>query len=321
MRILVIAEHQDLAVTDGLLNILGGLRPLDIPIDIMVAGHGCDSVAHRLSELTNTGLANIAKVLCIDAPEFLHQPEDLIAKAISVLASDYSHICCAASAFGKALVPRIAAHLGVAAITGVAAIESADEFVRPLYAGRLMARVKSLDPLKVFSVLVSSMPVPAQAAVTPGASPAPIVQLRYEPSGNTARVEFISEKRDQSRRRPLQAAQVIVSAGRGLGSKANVDELELLADKLDAAVGATRAVVDAGWLTNDKQIGQTAKIVAPELYIALGISGATQHLAGMKDSRVIIAVNKDCNAPIFQVADYGFVGDLNEVLPRLNAML
>lgn len=315
MRILILAEHDGCTLRDEFFKVLTGVKQLSIAIDVLVSGHECEAISKQLNEM-----AGIEKILLIDNRELHHQPEDVIAKAVKNLASQYSHIFCSTSSFGKAIIPRIAAYLNVAAITGVCAIDSADTFIRPIYAGRLLAKVKSLDPVKIITLLTSALPAPERVA-NHNPQAIPVVFLELNGLQLERQMKFVSEKRNQSRRRSLQAAQVIVSAGRGLGSKENFDELETLADKLDAAVGATRAVVDAGWLTNDKQIGQTAKIVAPALYIALGISGATQHLAGMKDSKIIIAINKDSNAPIFQVADYGLVGDLNEVLPRLNAML
>lgn len=314
MRILVIAEHDGVALKDEFYKVLGGVAHLSESVDVLVVGHQCESVYQQI-----TGLDNIARILLIDDPVLCYQSEDVLAKAVKNLAFQYTHIFCSTSSFGKSVIPRLAAYLNVAALTGVSAIESADVFVRPIYAGRLLARVKSQDPIKIVTLLTSAFPLPELPMR--GIADATIIHLDPGNLQIEAQIRFVSEKRNLSKRKSLQAAQVIVSAGRGLNSKENFDELETLADKLDAAVGATRAVVDAGWLTNDKQIGQTAKIVAPELYIAVGISGATQHLAGMKDSRIIIAINKDSNAPIFQVANYGLVGDLNEVLPRLNAML
>ena len=315
MRILIIAEHDGSSLKDEFYKVLGGVKQLTPDIDVLVAGFRCTAICEQLS-----GLSSIKKILLIDNPVFSQQSEDALAISIKDLANEYTHIFCSTSSFGKSVIPRLAAYLKVAAITGVSAIESADTFVRPIYAGRLLTRVKSLDAIKIVTLLGSAFPL-SDTSVHRCDVEVPVVYLENNNIHVQPQTHFVSEKRNHSKRKPLQSAQVIVSAGRGLGSKENFDELETLADKLDAAVGATRAVVDAGWLTNDKQIGQTAKIVAPELYIALGISGATQHLAGMKDSRIIIAINKDSNAPIFQVANYGLVGDLSEVLPRLNAML
>jgi len=315
MRILILAEHDGLTLKDEFYKVLNASMQLNLAIDVFIAGYQCQPLCEMLGTLSA-----VSKVLVIDDVAFRYQPEDRMAKVVASVAWEYSHLFCSTSLFGKTILPRTAAHLNMAAISGVSQIVSMDTFVRPIYAGRLLSKVKSFDSIKIVTLMLSAFPMPEKIIFRPEPV-ADLVHLAIDGSQIDRTTSFVREIKSISKRRSLQAAHIIVSAGRGLGSKENFEELETLADKLDAAVGATRAVVDAGWLTNDKQIGQTAKIVAPELYIALGISGAPQHLAGMKDSKIIIAVNKDSNAPIFQVANYGFVGDLSDVLPKLNAML
>ncbi|HEX5463780.1 MAG TPA: FAD-binding protein [Burkholderiales bacterium] len=305
MAVLVIAEHDNKTLKPGVANTLTAAAKLDADIDVLVAGSGCAEAAQAAARL-----AGVKRVRVADAPHYANpSAENLAALAISI-ARDYTHILAAATGFGKNFMPRVAATLDVAQLSDITAIESEDTFVRPIYAGNALATVKSADAIKVITVRSTAF---AAAGESDGA--APIEAL--EPAADTGQVRFEGQELTQSSRPELTAARVIVSGGRGMGNGENFKLLEELADKLGAAVGASRAAVDAGFVPNDYQVGQTGKIVAPDLYIAVGISGAIQHLAGMKDSKVIVAINKDAEAPIFQVANYWLVEDLFKAVPEM----
>ena len=309
MSILVIAEHDNASIKAATLNTVTAGARIGGEIHLLVAGKGCAAVADEAVKI-----AGVAKVLLADAPQYADQlPENLAALVVAKV-SGYSHILAAATTAGKNVMPRVAALLDVAQISEIVAVESADTFVRPIYAGNVLATVQSLDPVKVVTVRTTAF----EAAGAGGSAAVESIDAGPD-SGRSA---LVSRELTQSARPELAAAKVVVSGGRGLGSAENFHALmEPLADKLGAAMGASRAAVDAGFVPNDYQVGQTGKIVAPQLYIAVGISGAIQHLAGMKESRVIVAINKDADAPIFQVADYGLVGDLFEIVPALTAAL
>ena len=306
MAVLVLAEHDNKIIKKATLNTVAAAQKLGGDIHVLVAGHNAAAAAAEAAKV-----AGVKKVLHADAPhlgEFL--AENLAALIVS-LGKNYSHILAPATSTGKDVMPRAAALLDVQQISDISAVEGADTFVRPIYAGNALATVKSKDPIKVITVRTTGFDAVASSggnaqveAVTPPAD-----------SGLSA---FVSREVSKSERPELTAAKIIVSGGRGMASGENFTKvLEPLADKLGAAMGASRAAVDAGFVPNDWQVGQTGKIVAPDLYVAVGISGAIQHLAGMKDSRVIVAINKDEEAPIFQVADYGLVADLFKAVPEM----
>ncbi|MEY3706879.1 MAG: hypothetical protein RL585_1436 [Pseudomonadota bacterium] len=257
---------------------------------------------------------HVAKVLHADAPQLEAQTAENVAEQVLALASGYTHMLAPATAFGKNVAPRIAARLDVAQLSDIIAVNAPDSFTRPIYAGNAIATVQSLDARKVITVRTTGFD-----AAGLGAGPAPIESINPVP--DTGMSQFVSRELAKSDRPELTAAKVVVSGGRGMGSSDNFKILEPIADKLGAAMGASRAAVDAGYAPNDWQVGQTGKIVAPQLYVAIGISGAIQHLAGMKDSKVIVAINKDAEAPIFGVADYGLVADLFQAVPELQAAL
>jgi electron transfer flavoprotein alpha subunit len=276
---------------------------------VLVAGNGARAAAEAAAKLPG-----VSKVLLADTPEFAHPLAEPLAALLVSLAPSYSHLLAAATATGKNVMPRVAALLDAQPISDIAGVVDADTFIRPIYAGNALATVKSADAKKVITVRAASFdPVAADSGNAP-IEAAPIVET-------PAISRFVSAELSKSERPELTAARVVISGGRGMQAGDNFKLLEPIADKLGAAVGASRAAVDAGFVPNDYQVGQTGKIVAPELYIAVGISGAIQHLAGMKDSKVIVAINKDEEAPIFQVADYGLVADLFKVLPELAAEL
>ncbi len=305
MALLVIAEHDHGTLKGATLNTVTAAQKIGGEIHVLVAGHNADGAAKAAAQI-----AGVAKVLNAEAPhlgEFL--AENISALVVSI-AKNYSHILAPATSNGKDVTPRIAALLDVQQISEIIAVESPDTFVRPIYAGNALATVQSKDAIKVITVRTTGF----DAAAASGGSAAVEALAAPADSGLSA---FVSREVSRSERPELTAAKIVVSGGRGMGSGENFKILEPLADKLNAAMGASRAAVDAGFVPNDWQVGQTGKIVAPNLYVAVGISGAIQHLAGMKDSRVIVAINKDEEAPIFSVADYGIVGDLFQVVPQL----
>ncbi|WP_374502806.1 electron transfer flavoprotein subunit alpha/FixB family protein [Zoogloea sp.] len=311
MSILVIAEHDNANLKGATLNTVSAAAKLGAAIDVLVAGAGCGAAAEAASKL-----AGVAKVKVADAAAYAEQgAENVAALLVEVIkAGGYSHVLAPATTFGKNILPRVAALLDVAQISEIVAIESADTFVRPIYAGNALATVKSSDAIKVITVRTTAFD-----AVAAGGAAA-VESIAAGP--DLGQSKLVGRELTVSARPELGAAKIIVSGGRGLGSGDNYRAvLEPLADKLSAAMGASRAAVDAGFVPNDYQVGQTGKIVAPQLYIAVGISGAIQHLAGMKDSKVIVAINKDPEAPIFQVADYGLVADLFEAVPQLVSAL
>ena len=307
MSILVIAEHDQQSLKAATLNTVSAAQQLDGTVHVLVAGASCMAAARQAAQLQGVSMVKVA-----DAAHYEAQGAENLSALILANASGYTHILAPATTFGKNLMPRVAALLDVAQISEITAIESADTFVRPVYAGNALATVKSADAVKVITVRSTAF-----AAASSGNS-APIEVIAQVADSGQSRL--IGRELNKSERPELGAAKIIVSGGRGLGNGENYQRLlEPLADKLGAALGASRAAVDAGFVPNDYQVGQTGKIVAPQLYIAIGISGAIQHLAGMKDSKVIVAINKDPDAPIFQIADYGLVADLFESVPALVA--
>jgi electron transfer flavoprotein alpha subunit len=309
MSILVIAEHDNAVLKAATLNTVAAAQAIGADIEVLVAGSGCAAVAEAAAKL-----AGVAKVRVADAAQYGDQGAENLAELVVANAAAYSHILAPASTFGKNVLPRVAAQLDVAQISDIIAVESADTFKRPIYAGNAIATVQSADAVKVITVRTTAF-----EAVGEGGSA--LVEA-LGAAADTGLSALVGRELTKSERPELGAAGIIVSGGRGVGSGENYHALlEPLADKLGAALGASRAAVDAGYVPNDYQVGQTGKIVAPQLYIAVGISGAIQHLAGMKDSKVIVAINKDEEAPIFQVADYGLVADLFEAVPELTAAL
>ena len=305
MTILVIAEHDQQSLKAATLNTVAAAQKIGGEIHVLVAGANCSAAAQQAA-----GLQGVAKVKVADAAHYEAQTAENLTALVIANAAGYTHILAPATTFGKNLLPRVAALLDVAQISEISGIESADTFIRPIYAGNALATVKSADPVKVITVRTTAF----DAVATGGSATVEAIAA----AADTAQSQLQNRELTKSERPELGAAKIIVSGGRGLGSGENYHKLlEPLADKLGAALGASRAAVDAGFVPNDYQVGQTGKIVAPQLYIAVGISGAIQHLAGMKDSKVIVAINKDPDAPIFQVADYGLVGDLFEVVPQL----
>jgi len=310
MAVLVLAEHDTKTVKKATLNTVAAAQKLGADIHVLVAGHNAAAAAGEAAKV-----AGVKKVLHADAPhlgEFL--AENLAALIVS-MGKNYSHILAPATSTGKDVMPRAAALLDVQQISDISGVENADTFVRPIYAGNALATVKSKDAVKVITVRTTAFD-----AVAPTGGAASVEQVSAPPDSGLS--SFVSREVSKSERPELTAAKIIVSGGRGMGSGENFTKvLEPLSDKLGAAMGASRAAVDAGFVPNDWQVGQTGKIVAPDLYIAVGISGAIQHLAGMKDSRVIVAINKDEEAPIFQVADYGLVADLFKAVPEMDEEL
>ena len=313
MAILVVAEHDQASIKGATRAALTAAMQIGGEVHVLVAGHDCAGAATEAA-----GIAGVAKVLVADAPIYAHALAESLADLVVGLARDYGHVLAGATAVGKNFMPRVAALLDVAQISDVTAVVAPDTFVRPVYAGSALATVKALDAIKVVTVRGAAFDGAVDLAKNgPGAAAIESVP----PGPASAASRFVSQALTTSARPELTASRVIVSGGRGMGSGENFQLLDQLADKLGAAVGASRAAVDAGFAPNDYQVGQTGKIVAPELYIAVGISGAIQHLAGMKDSKLIVAINKDADAPIFQIADYGLVGDLFETIPALIAEL
>jgi electron transfer flavoprotein alpha subunit len=310
MAALVVAEHDNGTLKPATLNAVAAAKEIaGSDVDILVAGKDCRAVAEAASVI-----AGARKVLLADADAYDHGLAENVAPLLIKLAPGYTHLLAPATTSGKNLMPRVAALLDVMQISDISAVVSPDTFVRPIYAGNALQTVQSNDPIKVITVRGTAFP-PGEA--TGGSASIEMV----EPTGSAGLSEFIRAELSKSERPELTSARIIISGGRGMQSGDNFHLLEKVADKLGAAVGASRAAVDAGFVPNDYQVGQTGKIVAPELYIAVGISGAIQHLAGMKDSKVIVAINKDEEAPIFQIADYGLVGDLFKILPELDAEL
>ncbi len=305
MPILVIADHDNQSIRGATLNAVAAAAHIGSDIVVLVAGGGCAAAAQAAAKI-----AGVKKVLIADAPQYKDELAESLAALVVTIASGYSHIVAPATTFGKNVTPRIAALLDVAQISEIVGVESPDTFVRPIYAGTALATVQSKDAIKVITVRTTGFDAVAasggSAAVEPVAAAA-----------DAGLSSLVGRELVKSERPELTAAKIVVSGGRGMGSAENFKILEPLADKLGAAMGASRAAVDAGFVPNDWQVGQTGKIVAPELYIAIGISGAIQHMAGMKDSRFIVAINKDEEAPIFEFADYGIVGDLFKVVPEL----
>jgi electron transfer flavoprotein alpha subunit len=304
MTALVIAEHDNASLKGSTLNTVTAAVQCGGDVHILVAGAHCGAAAEAASKI-----AGVTKVLVADADHFVDGLAENVAEQALALADNYSHILAPATAYGKNILPRVAAKLDVAQISEISKVESPDTFERPIYAGNAIATVQSADPVKVITVRTTGFDAAAE-----GGSASVETVTAIADSGKSA---FVSREVATSDRPELTAAKVIVSGGRGMGSGENFKILEPLADKLGAAMGASRAAVDAGFVPNDWQVGQTGKIVAPQLYIAVGISGAIQHLAGMKDSKTIVAINKDPEAPIFAVADYGIAGDLFEIVPQL----
>ncbi|MBL4908603.1 MAG: FAD-binding protein [Alteromonadaceae bacterium] len=308
MSVLVYAEHDNQNLKIETLKTVAAAQAMGGEITILVAGHNCQAVAEQAAK-TN----GVSKVVIADNAAYEHQLAENVSLLVTELARDYDHIVATALTTGKNFMPRVAALLDVAQVSDIIGVESEDTFVRPIYAGNAIATVKSLDSKKVITVRTTGF----DAVAADGS--AEIVNLDTVTDAGTS--SYVSEELTVSERPDLGAASVIISGGRGMQNGDNFKLLEGIADKLGAAIGASRAAVDAGFVPNDMQVGQTGKIVAPDLYIAVGISGAIQHLAGMKDSKVIVAINKDPEAPIFQVADYGIVADLFEALPELESKL
>ena len=307
MAALVIAEHDNHAVKGGTLNTVTAAAKCGGEVHVLVAGAGCGEAAKAAA-----AIAGVSKVLVADAAHLAEQLAEAVAEQVLAVAGAYSHVLAPATAFGKNVLPRVAAKLDVAQVSDITAVESPDTFQRPIYAGNAIATVQSADAVKVLTVRTTAFD---PAASSGGSAAVEAVSAAADPG--TA--QFVGREVARSERPELAGAKIVVSGGRGMGSAENFKLLEPLADKLGAAMGASRAAVDAGYAPNDWQVGQTGKIVAPQLYVAVGISGAIQHLAGMKDSKVIVAINKDAEAPIFGVADYGLVGDLFQAVPELAA--
>lgn len=307
-RILVIAEQERGHLSASAARVITAATDIEGPIDVLVAGSGAVEAAS-----TAAALEGVAGVICVEDAAFDHLLAENMAALIVSLAAPYSHLLCASTTGGRNMMPRVAALLDVGQISDVIEVLSPDTFVRPMYAGSVIATVQSHDTRRVLTV--------RPTAFEPAGRQTPVEVSRQESTGDQGLVRFVEEQLANGERPELGGARVIVSGGRGLGSAENFRLVEGVADRLGAAVGASRAAVDSGYVPNDLQVGQTGKMVAPELYIAAGISGAVQHLAGMKDSKVIVAINRDEEAPIFQVADYGLVADLFEALPELERKL
>ncbi|WP_321880248.1 electron transfer flavoprotein subunit alpha/FixB family protein [Paraburkholderia bannensis] len=309
-NLLVIAEHDNAGIKPTTLNTVAAAQRIGGDVHVLIAGHDAQAAADAAAKI-----AGVSKVLLADAPQLAQGLAENIEATVLSIAHQYSHILAPATAAGKNVAPRIAAKLDVAQISDITAVNAPDTFERPIYAGNAIATVQSVDPVKVVTVRTTAF----DAAPAEGGS---AVIETIDAAADNGKSQFVAREVTKLDRPELTSAKIIVSGGRGLGSGENYTQvLEPLADKLNAALGASRAAVDAGFVPNDYQVGQTGKIVAPQLYIAVGISGAIQHLAGMKDSKVIVAINKDEEAPIFSVADYGLVGDLFSVVPELGHAL
>ena len=309
MSILVIAEHNNIEVKSSTLNTINAASKLGSEIDVLVLGSNIDNISKEISSYQH-----VSKVIFIDSEKFENAIAENIEPVILSLAEKYSHILAPATTFGKNVMPRVAVKLDVAQISDIVNIESKDTFIRPIYAGNALATVKSKDAKKVITVRPTSFDVVAKEG---GSGIVEQIDLDIGES----KVEFIDREESKSDRPELSTARIVVSGGRGLQSAENFKLISDIADKLNAAIGASRAAVDAGYVSNDYQVGQTGKVVVPDLYIAVGISGAIQHLAGMKESKIIVAINKDEEAPIFNIADYGLTADLFEALPALSTEL
>ena len=309
MAVLVVAEHNNSGLKDATLNTVTAAAALDSDIHVLVAGSNCSAAADAAAQI-----AGVTKVLKVDAPAYEHPLAEGLGNLVTGLADSYDAILAPATTTGKNFMPRVAAALDVAQISEIISVESADTFKRPIYAGNAIQTVQSADAKKVITV--------RSTAFAPAAAEGGSASVEDTAAADDAGLSsFVSAELSRSERPELTSAKIIISGGRGMGSGENFKLVEAVADKLGAAIGASRAAVDAGFVPNDFQVGQTGKIVAPDLYIAVGISGAIQHLAGMKDSKIIVAINKDEEAPIFQVADYGLVADLFDALPELEKAL
>ncbi|MFP3342870.1 FAD-binding protein [Halomonas sp. SIMBA_159] len=308
MSILVLADLHEGQLAGATAHVVAAAQAIGGDIDVLVAGEGVQAAADAAAQLDG-----VSKVRVADNAAYAHQLAEPMGALLVELAGDYTHVLASASTTGKNVLPRLAALKDVSQLSDVIGVESADTFLRPIYAGNAIATVKSDDALKVITIRTTGF----DAVGTSGSATTEAVDF----VADNAQSSFVKQELAQSDRPELGGAKVVISGGRGMGNGENFKLLDGIADKLGAAIGASRAAVDAGFVPNDMQVGQTGKIVAPELYIAVGISGAIQHLAGMKDSKVIVAINKDDEAPIFQVADYGLVGDLFEILPELESKL
>jgi electron transfer flavoprotein alpha subunit len=309
MTILVIAEHDNAALNAATLNVVAAAKEIGGDIDILVAGESCGAVAEAAAKIDG-----VSKVIVADNAAYAHQIAEAMGDLVAELGAGYNHILAAATTTGKDFLPRTAALLDVNMISDIVAVESADTFVRPIYAGNAIATVQSSDAVKVITVRGTGFDPASAEGGSAAVEACAIVKA-------SAISVFVGEELAKSDRPDLAAADIVISGGRGMGNGENFEIIYKVADKMGAAVGASRAAVDAGFVPNDMQVGQTGKIVAPSLYIAVGISGAIQHLAGMKESKVIVAINKDEEAPIFQVADYGLVADLFVAVPELEKLL
>ncbi|SEO71952.1 electron transfer flavoprotein subunit alpha/FixB family protein [Aquisalimonas asiatica] len=309
MTILVVAEHDNAHLASSTLGTVSAAKAIGSDVHVLVAGKGCGAVGEAAAKVDG-----VTKVRVADAAHYEHGLAEDLASLVAHMAGDYGHVLAPATTFGKNFMPRVAALLDVAQVSDITAVESEDTFTRPIYAGNAMATVQATDGTKVITV----RPTAFEPAAAEGGS-ASVEQV--DVLDHSAVADFVSQELTKSDRPELTSAKIVVSGGRGMGSGENFKILEEVADKLNAALGASRAAVDAGFVPNDYQVGQTGKIVAPDLYIAVGISGAIQHLAGMEGSKVIVAINKDEEAPIFEVADYGLVADLFEAVPEFSKAL
>ena len=309
MSILILAEHNNEEVKSSTLNTIGAASKISSDIEVLVVGSNIEGICKEISNYQN-----IKKVLSVNNTDYEHAIAEKIEPVIMSIADNYSHIFAPATTFGKNVMPRVAVKLDVAQISDVISVESEDTFIRPIYAGNALATVKSNDLKKVITIRPTSFDVVAKE----GGSGI-VEDLQFDSNNNHS--EFVDREESKSDRPELSTARIVVSGGRGLQSADNFKLINDIADKLNAAIGASRAAVDAGYVSNDYQVGQTGKVVVPDLYIAVGISGAIQHLAGMKESKIIVAINKDEEAPIFNIADYGLSADLFEALPQLSSEL
>jgi electron transfer flavoprotein alpha subunit len=309
MTILILAEHYNASLKPATLNTVGAAQKIGGEIHMLVAGHNCGGAADTAAKIDG-----VAKIFKADAAEFAQGLAENIAPLLTAIGKNYTHILAPATTYGKNILPRVAAALDVQQISEISAVIDANTFERPVYAGNAIATVQSSDAIKIITVRGTNFD-----AAKSGGGTAAIENISG--NGDAGVSKFVGQELTKSARPELTAAKIVVSGGRGVGSKENFAIIERLADKIGAAVGASRAAVDAGYAPNDYQVGQTGKVVAPSLYVAIGISGAIQHLAGMKDSKIIVAINKDADAPIFAVADYGLVGDLFQLVPELEGKI